>query len=102
MAQVLVDMDNFQVAGYPVEWENQDGNLVVTITLDSLPPEPDWVSENDDVVLVRNADSDGPVWVTWTATAATYGTVFRGETNVTASAPFGLAGNEQDAGERSP
>lgn len=75
---------------YPVRWENKDGNLVVTITLKALPPEPDWISDDDDVVLVRDRDSAGPVRVTWVATAADYGTVFRGEATVPAAEPFGV------------
>lgn len=91
--QPIINTD-FKLAGYPVDWENKDGSLVVTINLDSLPPEPTWGSENDDVVLVRSTDDQGPVRVAWTATAAGYGSVFRDELIVAAARPFDSTGTE--------
>lgn len=92
---------DFTPAGYPVQWENKDGALVVTIKRDSLPPEPDWVSDDDDVVLVVDPDVHEPVHVTWMATAANYGTAFRGELTVPSADPVDLAavGGTEEEGE---
>jgi hypothetical protein len=66
-------------AGYPVEWENDGDNLVVTITLPELRPHPPKKLEGDDVVLMVADSRRDALKVTWTATAEGYGRPLEGE-----------------------
>jgi hypothetical protein len=55
---------------YPVEWEHDDnGDLVVKITLAQLRPHEAWCSDDDDVVLILRDESLVSVEVTYTVTA---------------------------------
>ena len=65
---------------YPVEWEhNEDGDLVVTITLPELRPRQVWRSVDDDVVLLLRDRDLHQVTVSYTATAVEYHDLFAGE-----------------------
>jgi hypothetical protein len=65
---------------YPVEWEhNENGDLVVTITLPELRPRQVWRSADDDVVLVLRDRDIHQVMVSYTATAVEYHDLFEGE-----------------------
>lgn len=66
-------------AGYPVEWENDGDNLVVTITLPELRPHPPKKLEGNDVVLLVTDSALNAIKVTWTATAEGYGRPLEGE-----------------------
>ncbi|OBI98395.1 hypothetical protein [Mycobacterium asiaticum] len=69
--------------GYPIEWRhNDDGDLVVTVTLPQLRPHPEWRSEHhgEDIVLVVDPEDAGDeITVTYTATAYPYGKPFVGD-----------------------
>ncbi|OBH30814.1 hypothetical protein A5692_18515 [Mycobacterium sp. E342] len=69
--------------GYPIEWRhNDDGDLVVIVTLPQLRPYPEWRSEyhGEDLVLVVDPGKAGDeITVTYTATAYPYGTPFVGD-----------------------
>lgn len=55
---------------YPVEWEHDDnGDLVVKITLAQLRPHEVWTSDDDDVVLMLSDESLDSVEVRYTVTA---------------------------------
>ncbi len=55
---------------YPVKWEHDDnGDLVVKITLAQLRPHEVWTSDDDDVVLMVRDESLDSVEVTYTVTA---------------------------------
>lgn len=55
---------------YPVKWEhNDDGDLVVKITLAELRPHEVWSSDDDDIVLMLRDESLEAVDVTYTITA---------------------------------
>lgn len=64
-------------ADYPIEWRhNDDGDLVITVTLPELRPHPEWRSEHhgDDVVLVVDPDDEtDQITVSYSATAHGYG-----------------------------
>ena len=68
---------------YPVEWRhNDDGDLVVTVTLPQLRPYPEWRSEHhgDDVVLIVDPGLDSDeITVSYTVTASGYGKHLVGE-----------------------
>jgi hypothetical protein len=65
---------------YPLEWEhNENGDLVVTITLPELRPRQVWRSADDDVVLVLRDRDIHQVMVSYTATAVEYHDLFEGE-----------------------
>jgi hypothetical protein len=70
-------------ADYPIEWRhNDDGDLVVTVTLPQLRPHPEWRSEHhgDDIVVVLDPDAEAnEITVTYTATAQGYGKPFIGD-----------------------
>lgn len=70
-------MELHRPADYPIEWRHNDnGDLVVTVTLPELRPHPEWRSEHhgDDVVLVVDADDETEeITVTYSATAYGYG-----------------------------
>lgn len=54
----------------PVEWDHDDnGDLVVKITLPQLRPQEVWTSDDDDVVLVVRGENLDSVKVTYTITA---------------------------------
>lgn len=59
--------------GYPVKWEhNDDGDLVVKITLGELRPHEVWSSDDDDIVLMMRDENLDSVQVTYTVTAYEY------------------------------
>lgn len=65
---------------YPVEWDhNDDGDLIVKITLPELRPREIWTSDDDDVVLVLRDRAQTEVEVTYTLTAREYDYVYEGE-----------------------
>lgn len=71
---------DFTPIGYPVDWEHDDdGDLEITIDLPNLRPHPPWRHAGKDVVLVMRAPTRETVTVTYTVTAAGYGTVFEGD-----------------------
>lgn len=71
---------SFRTRDYPVEWEhNENGDLVVTITLPELRPRQVWRSAHDDVVLVLRDNDLDQVVVSYTATAAEHHDLFEGE-----------------------
>jgi hypothetical protein len=66
-------------ADYPVQWENDGDNLVVTITLPELRPHPSKKLDGDDVVLMVAGSALDAIKVSWTATAEGYGRPLEGE-----------------------
>lgn len=65
---------------YPVEWENdENGDLVVKITLSELRPRQVWRSADDDIVLVLRDKDLHQVTVSYSATAVEYHDLFEGE-----------------------
>jgi hypothetical protein len=68
---------------YPIEWRhNDDGDLVVMVTLPRLRPVPEWRSDEygEEIVLVVDPGVGGDeIIVTYTATADGYGDVFEGD-----------------------
>jgi hypothetical protein len=78
---MMVYEDTFQLMkpnDYPVSWENQGNNLIVTIWLAELRPYPPKEIEGNDIVLVvRNPDLKA-VNIKWTATAEGYGDYLEG------------------------
>ncbi|MDY6808951.1 MAG: restriction endonuclease [Actinomycetota bacterium] len=75
----------------PVHFNHHDGDLEVTIDLDSLRPPPDrgFTSRADEVIVIGRKPG-APVHVTWFVTAETYGTPQHGE-------PFELPTHTEDA-----
>lgn len=65
---------------YPVEWDhNDDGDLVVKITLAQLRPLEEWTSNDDDVVLMLRGKGLDAVEVTYTVTAQEHHDRIEGE-----------------------
>lgn len=67
---------------YPVNWKNKTGSVEVTIDLPNLRPQENWVSDDDDLVLVGNEGQVGTIRGTWIATAKGYGRPLTGEVEV--------------------
>lgn len=68
-----------QFKNYPVAYaHNDEGDLEVTITLDTLRPRKVWVSDDTDIVLVLRDDGIDEVAVTYTVTADGYNELFEG------------------------
>lgn len=69
--------------GYPIKWRhNDDGDLVVVVTLAQLRPYPEWRSEHEgeDLVLIVDPEvAADEITVTYTATAYPYGKPFVGD-----------------------
>jgi hypothetical protein len=69
--------------GYPIEWRhNDDGDLVVIVTLPQLRPHPEWRSEyeGEDLVLVVDPENaPDEITATYTVTAYPYGKEFVGD-----------------------
>ncbi|WP_305092767.1 hypothetical protein [Prescottella sp. R16] len=68
-----------RLANQEVQWENDGGDLTVTIGLEELRPQPAAWRSNPDEVIVMVPRTDTPIEVTWFATAHGHGTAFRGE-----------------------
>ncbi len=84
---VIPNLSGVRFKGNPVEWENVDDDLVVTISLDALRPNTFWVSDTDDlVVLCRDNDAEHVI-VSWTATVEGRGEQFVGEFELTTHPP---------------
>ena len=68
---------------YPIKCEhNDDGDLVVKVTLPDLRPNEVWRSDDDDVVLVLRDSTLDSVQVTYTVTAYEHDDVFVGEPKI--------------------
>lgn len=64
---------------YPVTCNhNDDGDIEVTITLDTLRPRKIWTSSDDDIVLIPHSGDIDEVTVTYTVTADGYNELFEG------------------------
>ena len=62
-----------------MQWDNDDGDLRVIITLEELRPKPAvWRSEPDEVIVMV-PPTETPIDVTWFATAHGHGTAFLGD-----------------------
>lgn len=65
---------------YPVKWEHdENGDLVVKITLPQLRPYEAWSSRDDDIVLMLRDEELGSVKVTYTITASEHHTRLDGD-----------------------
>ncbi|MEN4446606.1 hypothetical protein ACJH6J_11055 [Mycobacterium sp. SMC-18] len=68
-----------RLKNYPVTYDhNDDGDLEVTITLDTLRPRKTWTSSADDIVLIARTDDLDDVTATYTVTADGYNELFEG------------------------
>lgn len=68
-----------RLAHRQVQWDNDDGDLRVIITLEELRPKPAvWRSEPDEMIVMV-PPTETPIDVTWFATAHGHGTAFLGD-----------------------
>lgn len=63
----------------PVSWRNVTADAVeITLNLRHLRPQPEWVSDDDDMVLRATRVEDSTVTATWMVTAQDYGKAHEG------------------------
>ncbi|EEN88791.1 hypothetical protein RHOER0001_4880 [Rhodococcus erythropolis SK121] len=84
-----VDYSQLRAINSPVTWENEDGNLVVTIELDLVRSHTPWKGGEDQVVLILRDPTLSEVPVRWRATAESFDGVIGGEMTVQVSSTSG-------------
>lgn len=78
-AQVAASAFVPRIGRREVQWDNDAGDLRVTITLKELRPQPAVWRSDPDEVIVMVSPTEIPIEVTWFATAHGHGTAFIGE-----------------------
>lgn len=62
-----------------VSWRNtSDDTVEITLDRERLPPIPEWISEDDDLVLLAVDPTAGALTASWTVTAQGYGKPYEG------------------------